>query len=145
MIIKERDPGHKDARAVITRLSEVLLQITGDAGKSSFDLEDMRQSRSVFVVGYLGGLPVACGALRPFSNEIVELKRMYGEKGTGGNLLIDLEERARGFGYTKVWLSTRIVNSRAVKFYQRHGYKQIENYGKYAGRDNSICFEKNLF
>lgn len=41
-------------------------------------------------------------------------------------------------------LSTRVANTHSVRCYERHGYAQIENYGKYSGRSNSICFEKHL-
>jgi ribosomal protein S18 acetylase RimI-like enzyme len=47
-------------------------------------------------------------------------------------------------GYKILRLATRIVNTKAVSFYERNGYRKIPNYGKYARRANSICFEKNL-
>lgn len=144
MEFKLCDPEHDDAQKVISRLSDALLEIIGDDGKSSFDKEDVRQPRSVFVVGYDSNKPVACGALRPISEEIVELKRTYSENGSGETVLIDLEKRALGLGYSIIWLSTRVANVRAVQFYEKHGYQRIRNYGKYAGRDNSICFEKCL-
>ncbi len=138
------DPEHPDARRIILRLSETLMEITGDTGGSSFDFDDVRHPRSVFVIGYDDCTPIACGALRPISDEIVELKRMYAERGTGSLVLQNLEERAIRMGYVKVWLSTRIANERAVRFYRTHGYQQIENFGKYAGRDISVCFGKPL-
>ena len=144
MKINECDPEHEDAQTVISRLSETLMEIIGDSGISSFDLEDVRQPRSVFVVGYEARRPVACGALRPISDEIAELKRMYAESGTGKRVLIDLEVRALGLGYSRIWLSTRVKNERAVRFYEKHGYVKIQNYGKYKGRVNSVCFEKHL-
>lgn len=138
------DPEHPDAKMVLSRLSKTLLKVIGDSGQSSFEADDVRKSRSVFVVGYDESYPIACGSLRPISEQIVELKRMYAENGTGSFILRALEDRAIDFGYTRVWLSTRIANSRAVLFYQKQGYSQIENYGKYVGRDNSVCFEKEL-
>lgn len=138
------DPDHPDAKSVLSRLSETLLGVIDDTGQSSFDADDVRQTRSAFVVGYDSDIPIACGALRPVSEEIVELKRMYAESGTGSLILRALEDRATDLGYAKIWLSTRIANHRAVNFYKKHKYKQVENYGKYVGRDNSICFEKVL-
>ncbi|MGX9944513.1 GNAT family N-acetyltransferase [Bradyrhizobium sp. BTAi1] len=55
-----------------------------------------------------------------------------------------LEAAALGFGYHAIWLETRRVNARAVAFYERHGYRRIPNFGKYAGRPEAVCFEKRL-
>ncbi|MBY5987963.1 GNAT family N-acetyltransferase [Roseovarius atlanticus] len=144
MKIFECDPDHPDAKCVLSRLSETLLEAVGDTGQSSFDADDVRQTRSAFFVGYDDDIPIACGALRPISEGIVELKRMYAEKGLGSLLLSALEEHATSLGYSRVWLSTRVANHKAVHFYKKHNYKQLANYGKYAGRNNSICFEKIL-
>ena len=35
-------------------------------------------------------------------------------------------------------------NERAVGFYERHGYRGIPGYGRYAGSQVSACFEKLL-
>lgn len=44
----------------------------------------------------------------------------------------------------KIILETRIINKNAVDFYKRNNYIKICNYGKYAGRKEAICFEKEL-
>ena len=72
---------------------------------------------------------------------------MYSRSGTvgvGSTILAFLEAEARNFGYKALWLETRIVNERAVNFYERRGYRQMPNFGKYVGNANAICFEKQL-
>lgn len=64
--------------------------------------------------------------------------------GVGGAILEYLENKARGFGYSALRLETGVQNGGAVAFYERSGYKRIQGFGKYAGRDNSACFEKRL-
>jgi len=64
--------------------------------------------------------------------------------GTGAALLAWLEEAALGLGYRELWLETRKVNTRAVQFYLKHGYAQIDNYGPYVGREEAICLAKRL-
>ncbi len=64
--------------------------------------------------------------------------------GIGNKILSYLEHQAHHMGYKTFRLETRIVNTKAVSFYERNGYNKIPNYGKYAKRANSICFEKNL-
>jgi ribosomal protein S18 acetylase RimI-like enzyme len=41
-------------------------------------------------------------------------------------------------------LETRKVNKKAVAFYLAKGYKVIENFGKYRGREEAVCFEKRI-
>jgi ribosomal protein S18 acetylase RimI-like enzyme len=64
--------------------------------------------------------------------------------GIGKDILSFLEEQARKLGYKKLWLETRLVNEQAVSFYINNGYLKIENYGRYVGRPEAICFEKIL-
>jgi GNAT superfamily N-acetyltransferase len=118
------------------------------SGQASFAAGDTRVPRSTFVVarGAEGQL-LGCAALRPLDGDVGEVKRMYARPGTAGvgsALLAHIEEAARGFGYRQLWLETRRVNSRAVSFYERHGYAPIPNYGKYIGRPEAICLAKAL-
>jgi ribosomal protein S18 acetylase RimI-like enzyme len=48
-------------------------------------------------------------------------------------------------GYKALGLETRLVNERAVTFYERRGYRRISNLGKYVGSTKAVCFEKQLF
>lgn len=43
-----------------------------------------------------------------------------------------------------MWLETGVENKQAVRLYERMGYKVIPNFGKYAGNEASVCFEKRL-
>lgn len=148
MIIQACDPESAEAQLLVAELSATLAAITGDSGASSFSAADARLARSLFVVARNvdGGL-LGCGALRPLDGDVGEIKRMYARAGTravGAALLAFLERAAQGFGYRELWLETRRVNARAVAFYHRHGYTDIANYGKYAGRPEAICCAKRL-
>lgn len=163
MHIAAADPDSVAARALIAELSAALARITGDAGTSHFDASDVRGPRAVFLIaradacasrnagdgdgaGAADGMPVACGALRPLDAHTAEIKRMYARPGSraGATLLAALEAHARTLGYTHTALSTRRINTRAVTFYQRHGYAEIPPYGPYADRPQSICLGKSL-
>jgi len=67
-----------------------------------------------------------------------------GTTGVGTAILSFLETEARHLGYRALRLETRLVNQRAVIFYERKGYQRIQNYGKYAGNPKAVCFEKLL-
>jgi GNAT superfamily N-acetyltransferase len=146
MLCAPLDPDSAEARILIKELDASLAAICGDSGSSSFDPADVRGLGSVFLVARNDGIALGCGALRPLAPGVAELKRMYARPGTGAGrwLLAALEEQAAAFGYREVWLSTRRVNGRALAFYARHGYLPVENYGKYAGRDASVCLGKRL-
>lgn len=140
------DPDSAEGRVLVDELSAALAAITGDSGKSSFSADDVRVARSVFAVARdgQGGL-LGCAALRPLDGDVGELKRMFarpGTRGVGAALLAFVEREAGAMGYRALWLETRKVNLRAVAFYQRHGYAQVANYGKYVGREDAICLGK---
>ena len=136
------------ALLLLDRLSEVLAEITGDSGRSSFDPRDLMLPKSLFVVGRAAdGTPLGCGAYRPLADGVAEVKRMFaapGTSGVGSAVLAYLEASARADGYREIWLETRRVNERAVRFYRRHGYGEIANYGRYVGRPEAICLAKPL-
>jgi GNAT superfamily N-acetyltransferase len=148
VFIREEDPETPDALALCDELSEFLQGVTGRSGRTSFDPGCVRIPRSLFVVARDGsGAALGCGAFRPMTSEIAEVKRMYARSkgnGVGGAILAFLEDKARGLGYTALWLETGVQNEKAVAFYERGGYNCIPNFGIYAGRDDSVCFEKRL-
>lgn len=146
--ISSEDPDTPDASRLIDFLSDTLASITGDSGRSSFDPNDVRGPRSLFVVARdAKGKPLGCGAFRPLDQNIAEIKRMFalpGTKGVGSAILRTLESEAGKLGFSECWLETRLVNHRAVDFYEAHGYIRIPNFGKYKGRPEAVCFAKKL-
>lgn len=146
--IEEEPVGSADASALLEELSRTLQAITGSGGQTSFDPEDMADLRSVFLLARDGeGAALGCGALRPLSQDVAEIKRVYARtkgRGVGGAIVAALERRGAQLGYRAVRLETRLVNATAVAFYERLGYRRIDNYGKYAGRADAVCFEKLL-
>lgn len=148
MKIELADPTSPESRQLLEALSQTLQRITGSSGTASFDVRDVQGERACFAVARLdSGEAVGCGALRPLAPDIAELKRMFaapGSQGVGHALLSFLEQEARAFGYEQIWLETRRVNERALRFYDRHGYAVIDNYGRYVGRPEAVCLGKRL-
>jgi len=148
VIISAESPFSSDAVCLMDELSECLQEITGDGGKNSFDANDVCNDKALFVIARdQSGQAIGCGAFRPMDQTTAEIKRMYAAKsgmGIGAKILLYLEHRAYNIGYKTLRLETRIVNTDAVSFYKRTGYRKIPNYGKYAERTDSICFEKDL-
>lgn len=124
MKIIETQPNSPDALLMMAELSGRLENITGSDGKSSSNLNDFCAPRSLFAVAYNEtGEAIGCGALRPISEDIAEVKRLYArtpEMGIGTEILGYLEVQAQKLGYSSLWLETRLINKRAVSFSSIH-------------------------
>ena len=146
--VRAEDPAGADALALVAELSAVLTAITGASGQASFDVSDVQGPRACFALARdAHGRALGCGALRPLEPGVAEIKRMYarhGTSGVGSAVLRFLEDEAVARGYQALWLETRLVNRRAVDFYEARGYRRIANYGKYIGNPLAVCFEKHL-
>lgn len=101
------------------------------------------------VVAYEDGKPAGCGAIKEFGPGTMEVKRMYtlpGSRGKGmaGKVLGELERWAKELGCSKCVLETGLRQPEAIALYNKSGYSVIPNYGQYAGKYNSLCFEKSV-
>ena len=101
------------------------------------------------MVAYENEIPVGCGAAREFSEDTMEIKRMYvppGHRGKGIalKLLKELEQWIKELNYARCVLETGKKQPEAIALYKKKGYQQIQAYGQYKNVENSVCFEKNL-
>lgn len=99
------------------------------------------------IVAYDGDVAVGCGAIKEFSPDAMEVKRMYTNpehrgKGIATTILNELEKWASELSYSKCVLETGKKQIEALALYPKLGYTRIPNYGQYADKDNSVCFEK---
>jgi GNAT superfamily N-acetyltransferase len=101
------------------------------------------------VIVYIDNVPCGCGAIKAFSKEAMEVKRMYVSpnfrcQGIAIMILNELEKWTLEEGYTKCVLETGYQQPEALALYKKCGYQIIPNYGQYEGIENSVCFEKKL-
>ncbi len=101
------------------------------------------------VVAYENSKPIGCGAIREYTPNTMEIKRMYTspmsrEKGIATKVLTELEMWATQLSYEKCILETGKKQPEAIELYKKNGYKLIPNYGQYAEIENSLCFEKEM-
>jgi len=115
-------------------------------------VDDVTPPRGVFLVAYLDGRSVGCGALRPFSEAghgVAEIKRMYTSpsarrRGVSRAVLARLESEAAGFGYRRLQLQTGLRQPEAMALYAASGYHRIPNFGTWAASELTACFAKDL-
>jgi carbonic anhydrase len=81
----------------------------------------------------VGGQPVGCVGLRPLSDGICELKRLYVEpsqrgQGTGRALALAAIRAAKEIGYRRLLLDTLPAMRIAVKLYRELGFRETPAY-----------------
>jgi putative acetyltransferase len=101
------------------------------------------------ILAFENDLAVGCGAIKPFDQIAMEVKRMYilptyRKNGIATIILNALEAWAKELGYIKTVLETGKRQPEAIALYQKNEYKITQNYGQYKGIENSVCFEKLL-
>lgn len=144
-IVEFVDPKSDVATSLTNELSNTLSKITGDDGRSSFSEDAFNVLTDAFLVLRINGEAIACGSLRKVDDNTCEIKRMYSRKrGYGKKVLEYLEAKAIELKYRYIILSTRKVNTQAVSFYHKNGYRDIVPYSKYKHTDLSVCMGKNF-
>lgn len=101
------------------------------------------------VLIYEGEIAVACGALRIYDAQHIEVKRMYvlptaRRKGYARRILKHLEDGARKRGYAFLILETGHTQNDAIALYLHYGFEITENYVPYTGLSTSLCLSKKL-
>lgn len=137
---------NKDFIELVRHLDAELAQRDGSEHSFYAQFNSIDHLKNV-VVAYQEEIPVACGAIKPFNDDCMEVKRMFTRaenrgKGVAGKVLAELEIWAKELGYQKCVLETGKRQPEAIALYERNGYRRIANYGQYAGIENSVCFEK---
>ena len=101
------------------------------------------------IVVYQDGKPIGGGAIRPYDETAIELKRVFVRPegqghGIGTELVSKLIERAKELGYEKMILETGDLLAESVHVYSKLGFRKIPNYGAYADMPESLCMGLEL-
>ena len=139
------------AQKLIASLNAELEARYPEEGANFFrlDPEEVSTGRGAFLVAYLDGVPVGCGAIRRIEPTVAEIKRMYvapharGRR-VGRQILDALLAQAKQLRATRVLLETGPRQPDAIALYSHAGFVEIPLYGEYIGSKFSVCFAKNL-
>ena len=146
--LQRTDSGNVDFVRLVAALDAELGQRDGD-DHSFYDQFNKIDKIKYAVVAYDDGKPAGCGAIKEFSSDTMEVKRMYTHPEHRGRriaskILRELEMWAVELSYQKCVLETGKRQPEAIELYRKNGYKIISNYGQYTEVENSICFEKEM-
>lgn len=142
------DSAHSDFRNLVKSLDATLAEHNGDADDFFAQFNTLDAIKNC-IVAYVDDMPAACGAFKPFSEDTVEIKRMFTDpefrkRGLGSAIVKELEHWAKELGFKKAVLETSQDLTQAISVYEKNGFYKIPNYGQYIGVDTSVCFEKIL-
>jgi putative acetyltransferase len=107
------------------------------------------QPGNIYLIAFLAGSPVGCGALRRIDATTAEVPRMYvlssaRRAGIGRALLERLEHEADKLGYTLLKLETGNRQLPAMGLYESYGFTRIPPFGAYVDDPISVCYAKNV-
>ena len=145
------------ARGMLDAAHADLVATYGGGDANPVDPRDFDPPHGCFLLAWLDGEAVACGGWRTVPDgkagarggDTAEIKRMYAARdvrGTGvaAALLRALEDSARSHGRRRVVLETGVPQAAAIAFYEKNGYRPIENYGYYREHDSCRSFGRDL-
>jgi GNAT superfamily N-acetyltransferase len=146
--IRRIPPSHPDFLSLVKRLDAGLAARDGK-DHAFYSQYNATAGLDRAVAAYAGEKPVACGALKAVDATTAEIKRMFTlpecrNQGYAAAVLGELEALAREGGFHRCILETGRRQPEAIALYKKHGYAVIENYGPYAGVENSVCFSKTI-
>lgn len=147
--------GHADALLLIEEVQEEYVVRYGSRDETPLDPLMFEPPDGSFFVGYLDGVPVACGAWRRSpvvalgSDRTAEVKRMYVSprargRGLARRMLAHLETTAAENGVQVVILETGIRQPEAIALYESSGYEPIPKFGFYRDSPSSRCYARRL-
>ena len=148
MILKRTNSEDPDFCKLVKELDKDLKLRDGEEHVfySQFNMTDKIKH---VIVAYDHNLCVGCGALKTYSNDTMEVKRMFvcenqRSKGIASEILLALETWSKELGYKKCILETGKKQPEAIRLYEKNQYVIIPNYEPYENVENSVCFEKVL-
>jgi len=147
-LIKRTSSSNKDFQWLTGQLdNELWFELKED--QATYDQYNKVPGLETVVVVYVNGKPAACGCFKKYSNDTVEIKRMFVVKEQRGKnlskmVLKELETWAKELGFIYALLETSVHFIPAATLYKTSGYKIIPNYDQYHGLAESVCMKKAL-
>ena len=146
--VVKTNSSNKDFIDLVGKLDEDLAIRDGEEHSFYAQFNSISVIKYVIVL-YLDAIAVACGAIKEYDEESMEVKRMYvpeeyRNKGFATQVLKSLENWSNELNYKYLVLETGVKQPEAIRLYEKNGFSIIPNYGQYIGVENSVCFKKEI-
>jgi GNAT superfamily N-acetyltransferase len=132
------DPEHPDAQYCLAEYAAELNRRSPDrpfdpAVGATAHPHEVRPPAGQFLVAYLHGQPIGCGAVKHHDDAPAEIKRMWLAPevrglGLGRRLLETLEQCARAGGARVAHIETSAVLSEALALYRATGWVEVPRF-----------------
>lgn len=138
---------HADFLKLIQALDQDLIARYGKTNVHLTPCHEIQQIKQLILV-YVEEKAVGCGAIRFYSPNVIEIKRMYvlpnyRGKGIASQILQALEQWAKELNATQCILETGTKQPEAIALYQKYGYQKRASYASCVDQYN-CAFEKAL-
>jgi putative acetyltransferase len=148
LIIKRTTSEDIDFQVLVALLDQDLRERDGEDNAFYAQFNKIDKIRHA-IVAYQDEKAVACGAIRAFEENVMEVKRMFvrpenRRQGLAQAVLQALEIWATELHYADCILETGKRQPEAIDLYLHAGYQITPNYGQYAGIENSVCMKKRV-
>lgn len=149
IVIKRTDSNNLDFQKLVMALDSDLKGYYKEESNFYDELNTIEKIKHVVVAYDENQNPVGCGGFKVFSQEEVEIKRMfvpvkYRGKNIATLILKALEDWCAELNFKITILETLTGKPYAIKFYEKNNYVMISNFGDYIHAENSVCFSKKL-
>jgi ribosomal protein S18 acetylase RimI-like enzyme len=150
---------HPDAVLLTEEVQQYYTRVYGGTDGTSVDPLEFVAPHGLFLVGYVGAEPVACGGWRRRGDDgdpdavllpgDAEIKRMYVREAHRGRgharaLLAELERTAAAAGRRRAVLETGVPQAAAIALYVSAGYEPAAAFGDYRESPDSRHYAKLL-
>lgn len=150
VILQQVPCSHPDFLKLCQELDSFLNRaIGGEDKREKYKKFNVLATMDHVVLAYDGQTAVGCAALRRYSEQEVEVKRVFVREShrghnIGGQMLTHLIAQAEKMGFWYMLLETGEFLAASVRLYHRYGFEQIENYGAYKDMPESLCMRRSL-
>jgi GNAT superfamily N-acetyltransferase len=147
--VRITEGSNDDFIRLVRLLDEECLEMIGNDKAQHKQFKQVKDDSTTVVVVYDGMTPIACGSFRNYSDDTVEMKRVfvrkvYRNKGLASKVMHNLEKLALAQGHAYAILETNAKIQATVDLYKHLQYDTIHNYGQYEKDMNCICMKKIL-
>ncbi|MDQ8054044.1 MAG: GNAT family N-acetyltransferase [Pedobacter sp.] len=146
--IKNVLPTATDVAVLIKKLDEYQISLYGIKACNLESPESLAKNGAFMLGAYVNDQLCGIGSVK-LVKDYAEVKRMFVDEQYRGLAIADqllnaLMEHVKAEGISEVFLETGNLHHAAIRFYLKHGFRQVDSFGKYKPNGVSIYFGRSL-